>query len=524
MQSSDSIDEILRRIQLKRDIEKKPKLIAIERELCSRDIFHFIKNWCWTFDPREDDSHIPFLLYDYQIEALKWLDSRFDAQEDGLIEKSRDMGVTWLLVVWSVHRWLFGSGFTCLFGSKSENDVDNASIDSIFGKIRYLLYKLPPFLRPDMSLKINEKRDSDSHLSIVNPVNGNELSGGSANANFGRSGRRSVVFLDEFAFVEHSDSIWSAVSGVSNVKIPVSTPNGKGNMFYSLRSKGALPILSLHWSRHPNKDNNWYESKKKTMEAHQIAQELDIDYSSSKSGRVYKRFEKRFHVASKIIYPNEHFEHFISWDFGIADSMCLVFGQIDFEDSVSIYACYDLTDQDIEYFIPLTKGELPDRVYFEFLNDKERERVKNLLVKVFISKESCGFFLNDFTHYGDFAGTQRSANSRRSVRDRLKSKGIDLICSSRQDFANRIQCFDNLLKLRENKSTGELTPRFIISPDCDRLIDAVMNYIWDKEDVDNPNLKPRHDWASHYCSALEFLAINRFPIKSQGKVTTEVVR
>lgn len=518
-------DEIKRRFELFARCNEDRDLRAMEVALCEKNIFHFINNWCWTFDPRPraNHSHLPFNLYDFQYDSINWIDDRFRNNEVGVIEKSRDMGATWMLVVWALHKWLFRSGFTCLFGSKTEGDVDDASIDSIFGKVRYVLNNLPWFLKPDMRAKINEKRDADSYLSIINPTNGNEISGDSANSNFGRSGRRSIVFLDEYAFVDQSDKIWSAISEVSNCIIPVSTANGKGNMFYNLRSKGTIPVLSLHWSRHPNKDQAWYDEKKKTMEPHQIAQELDIDYSSSKAGRVYKRFEKRWHVSAEIIPPKEGLEHFFTWDFGISDNMCLTAGQVHMDNTVEIYACYDTTDQDIDFFIPLVRGELPPKEFWEFLPEHEQRRVKEFLKKVFVTKD--GFVRRNFDHYGDFAGTQRTANSRLSVRERLyKDGGISLKCSSQQDFPTRIQAFDNLLRLKENKATGEMRSKFLISPDCERVIDSVMNYVWDKEDIHNPNLKPKHDWASHYVSSLEFFAINRFPIRDQGKVTVERIR
>jgi hypothetical protein len=518
-------DEINRRIELFSKCNDDATFRALEVSLCKENIFHFINNWCWTFDPRPraEHSHLPFILYEFQYDSIKWIDERFANSEVGIIEKSRDMGATWMLVVWALHKWLFNDGFTCLFGSKTEGDVDDASIDSIFGKVRYVLNNLPWFMKPNMKAKINERREADTYLSIINPTNGNEISGDSANSNFGRSGRRSIVFLDEYAFVDQSDKIWSAISEVSNCIIPVSTANGKGNMFYSLRSKGTIPVLSLHWSRHPHKDQAWYDDKKKTMEPHQIAQELDIDYSSSKAGRVYKRFEKRWHVAKEIIYPKEGMEQFVTLDFGISDATAVIFGQIDVQENIEIYGCYDCTDQDIEFFIPMFRGELPPRQYWEFIQEYEQTRIKNLLTKVFMSDKK-SFFKPEFTFYGDFAGTARGANSRYSIRDRMASAGIKLNCNPRQDFATRIQCVDNLLKLRENKRTNEMMPRFVISPDCNGLIDAIMNYVWSNDDLDSSNLKPKHDWASHYVSALEFLAINRFNFVRGGSVTVDKVR
>lgn len=518
-------DELKRRLDVFASCKDNDDFCRLEVSMCGKDIFHFINNWAWTFDPRKHEAHLPFTLYDYQLETIKWLEERFNNNEVGVIEKSRDMGATWMIVVWAIHKWLFNSGFTCLFGSKTEGDVDDQSIDSIFGKVRYILNSLPTFLKPDMSMRINTKRDSDSYLSIVNPITGNEISGDSANSNFGRSGRRSVVFLDEYAFVESSDKIWSAISEVSNVIIPVSTANGKGNMFYDLRSKGTVPVLSLHWSKHPHKDRAWYDAKKKTMEPHQIAQELDIDYSSSKSGRVYKRFDKQYHVAKDIIYPNPLFEQFVTLDFGIADPTAMILGQIDPNGFVEIYGCYDTTDQDIEFFFPMFRGARPAKELWMLLPKYEQERIDKFLRKVFIDKASGEFNPLEFTYYGDFAGTQRSANNRRSVRERLKTEaGINLKVSSQQDFATRIQAFDGLLKLRENKTTAEVSSKFLISPDCDRVIDSIMNYVWNKEDVNDANLKPKHDWASHYVTALEFFAINRFPIREQSKSTIERFR
>jgi hypothetical protein len=204
--------------------------------------------------------------------------------------------------------------------------------------------------------------------------------------------------------------------------------------------------------------------------------------------------------------------------------MCLILGQIDAIGDVEIYACYDTTDQDIEYFVPLTRGERPPKHFWEFLSESEQLRVDQFIKKAFTDKESGQFIGQQIHHYGDFAGTQRGANSRQSVRDRLKQAGIHLKVTSRQDFATRIQSLDNLFKLKEDRINGGFKSRFKVSPDCERLIDSIYNYVWDKEDINNPNLKPKHDWASHYVSALEFLAINRFSLKSPGRNVVEKIR
>lgn len=507
------------RIKFLSQVKTNKGLAHAERMLCKKSIIYFINTWCDTYDPRIEIRHRPFLLWDFQEETLDWLNQRYLNQEVGIIEKSRDMGVTWIASAFILWKWIFESGFSALFGSRKEDLVDDKTIDSIFGKIRYNLYRLPWFLKPNMYVKLNNGNDADSYLKIVNPQNGNEIKGESTNDNFARGGRRSIVFLDEFAHVEHSDKIWQAVRDVADCIIPLSSANGKGNQFAKLRFGGNVPVLTLHWKRHPYKNESWYNARKLDMEPHQLAQELDIDYDASKSGRVYKRFQRHLHVASEIIYPNPYYnEHFITWDFGIADSMAMIFGQIDAEENIEIFSCFDKQDQDIDFFLPLTRGNRPFNDLWVLLSEKDQQEVLELLKKVYTDRSNNEPYYFSWDNYGDFAGTQRTANSRWSVKDRMSKPpyDINLICTSRQDFPNRIQCVDNLLKLRQTKS-GEMRSRLKISPDCTRFIDAILNYVWDSEDVDKPNIKPKHNWASHYASAFEFFAINRFPVTTQNE-------
>src|SRR5438128_243791 len=74
---------------------------AAALELCSRGVagcIFFIEHFCWTFDPRKDPSDLPFILYDYQKDFIRWVYDRIEAGEDGLTDKSRDMGATYLIL------------------------------------------------------------------------------------------------------------------------------------------------------------------------------------------------------------------------------------------------------------------------------------------------------------------------------------------------------------------------------------------------------------------------------------------
>lgn len=494
-------------------LEGNPELIHLERKKCARDKIHFINQWCLTFDPRRHPKHFPFELFPFQVELIEWIDDRYRLKENGLIEKSRDMGVSWIACAWSVHEWLFSSGFSVLFGSRKEDLVDDMTIDSLFGKMRYLIYHLPSFLRPE----IRERTKTDRYLTLIHPATGNEIVGESANVGFGRGGRSSICFLDEFAHVQNSESVWASVSDNSDCIIPLSTPNGKGNQFAWLRHEAKIPTFSIHWSKHPLKSDAWYEKKKSEMKPWQIAQELDLSYERSVQARIYDRFDRRWHIADEVIECDPEMEQFITWDFGIADPTAILFGQITDLGEIEIWGELEIQGQDIDFFAPIVKGQRPGE--WGLLSDETKKKILKLLAKY-----PQGLDL-DIAHFGDHAGTARTANSKRSCKAALKEHGIHLQTSGKQTFDWRIECVDNILKPRFNSTQEEWYSILKVSPDCERFIDCMFNYKWDKEDaVSDHNLKPKHDWSSHLVTAFEFFVINRFPIRKTGGVRQEQIR
>jgi hypothetical protein len=71
----------------------------------------FISDWCCTFDPRNVERGIeavtPFLLFPKQAQYVNWIIARWRGRQDGVVEKSRDMGVSWLCVAIAVWMWVF---------------------------------------------------------------------------------------------------------------------------------------------------------------------------------------------------------------------------------------------------------------------------------------------------------------------------------------------------------------------------------------------------------------------------------
>ncbi|MBK9497031.1 MAG: hypothetical protein IPO08_21470 [Xanthomonadales bacterium] len=243
----------------------------------------FISDWGLTFDPRNAEiglpTTVPFLLFPKQAEFINWLRERWLGREDGLAEKSRDMGVSWLCVAFAVWMWLFHAGTVAGFGSRKEEYVDDLNDPkSLFWKVRQFVNLLPVEFRP-------AGWDAKKHapfMTIKNPENGATIVGESGD-NIGRGNRTSIYFKDESAFYERAESIDAALSQTSNCKIDVSTPNGNGNPFYRKRHSGKVKVFTFHWRDDPRKGPEWYAKQQNDLDPVVLAQEVDIDYNASTS-------------------------------------------------------------------------------------------------------------------------------------------------------------------------------------------------------------------------------------------------
>jgi phage terminase large subunit len=269
-----------RAARLKR-IRATPEIIPGLKEYYRDHPVEFINDWGLTFDPRNAEvklpTTVPFLLFPKQAEYITWLRDRWLAREDGLAEKSRDMGVSWLCVAFAVWMWLFHPGTVVGFGSRKEEYVDKiGDPKSLFWKIRQFVNFLPVEFRP---AGYSEKLCAP-HMRVLNPENGAAIVG-EAGDNIGRGNRTSIYFKDESAFYEHADSIDAALSQTSNCKIDVSTPNGNGNPFYRKRHGGKIKVFTFHWRDDPRKGPDWYAKQVNDLDAVIVAQEVDIDYNAS---------------------------------------------------------------------------------------------------------------------------------------------------------------------------------------------------------------------------------------------------
>lgn len=281
-------------------LKNKPDLVAGAFAYYASHPVEFINHWCDTYDPRNAGSGVsaklPLVLFEKQADLVLFLHSLLVDQENGLVEKCRDMGATWVSVAFSVWLWLFWEGASVGWGSRKAQLVDKlGDPDSIFEKVRIILRSLPPFLVP-------EGFREDQHatfMRIINPVNGATITG-EAGDDIGRGGRKLIYFKDESAHYERPEKIEAALADNTRTQIDISSVNGLGNVFHRRREagvewypgakveKGKTRILVMEWQDHPAKSEDWYEKRRsRALEEgllHKFAQEVDRDYSASVEG------------------------------------------------------------------------------------------------------------------------------------------------------------------------------------------------------------------------------------------------
>ena len=99
--------------------------------------------------------------------------------------------------------------------------------------------------------------------------NGSQIKAIASNESAGRSEALSLLILDEAAFIDKVDTIWTAAQqtlATGGGCIALSTPNGVGNWFHKQwvgaeDNTNEFNPIRLHWTDHPDRDEVWRKNK-----------------------------------------------------------------------------------------------------------------------------------------------------------------------------------------------------------------------------------------------------------------------
>ena len=236
---------------------------------CSKDPIYFMRKYCYIQHPMK--GKIKFDLFPFQEDSLTELtEKRFN-----IILKSRQMGISTLtagLTVWSM---VFNEDYNVLVIAIKQDTAKN-----LITKIRVMHEMLPSWLRVGT--------DEDNRLSL-RLKNGSQVKAVSSSPDAARSEALSLLIIDEAAFIQNIDEIWTSAQqtlATGGKAVMLSTPNGTGNLFHKTwqeaeRGDGRFNPIKLHWTQHPERDQEWRDLQTELLGEKMAAQECDCDFISS---------------------------------------------------------------------------------------------------------------------------------------------------------------------------------------------------------------------------------------------------
>lgn len=491
LRSEDYVKRLTERLKINDAAERSLEARSYVWYLCQRPDNYvegckfFINNFGWTFDPRPEHAphHLPFITFGYQDKAIEWIIDHIDNSKDGLIEKSRDMGISWIVFVWVViWYWLFRDGVNILLGSYKEKLVDDRTDDSLFGRIDYAINNMPKWLLP-------AKFNKDKHrtkLKLVNPSNNNLIAGDTMNPDFGRGSRKTAILFDELGSWDYAKDAWESCGDSTSCRIGNSTPKGY-NYFASLRESG-IDVLTLHWKEHPHKDQSWYEFECARRTPEEVAQELDISYTKSREGQVYPEWNEVYVQKGHFPYDPE-MPLYVGWDFGKTDDTAIIWCQPSKKGGYRIIDTYCKNNKNIDFFIPFITGVVPSEGY-KYTKDE---------LELIDSHKNWA----RGTHYGDPAGRFTNQVTDQSVLDVLKESGIIVNFKDEwKHFSVRKSATKRLLMDGIELNNNPRTKYFDM---C--ITQAAYPKVKHEGKEEVRSDKPKHDWTSHYRSSFEYLAL-----------------
>jgi hypothetical protein len=280
------------RIARRKELHEHPDLIKIEMRKCTFSVAYFMAVWGCIFEPRHDPENgilggdKPWLPFEVQIQLLDWINQCMNSSgtdRDGIVSKCRDMGATWTMCLYLTHGWLFKYPFNALLLSRNQSLVDSKSDDSMFSKIEFILNNLPAWMMP-AGFSLKDKR-YNSELMLMNPETRAQIKGESTNSNAGRSGRYTLIVVDEAAFVPELSHVWAGLGATTFHRFAVSSESLKeGPTFWNLGVNNKNPVgkkpalFEMNWWDHPLHTVEWLNAERDRYAANNQMDEFEQEY------------------------------------------------------------------------------------------------------------------------------------------------------------------------------------------------------------------------------------------------------
>ena len=256
------------------------KTQAEEYVKCRKDPVYFIKKYGKIRHPTK--GLLSFELWDFQEEIIE----SFLNESYNIILKARQLGISTLCAAYA--------GWMATFFKNREIYILATKRDTatnLVDKVRVFLEGVPSWLKSEIVI------DNRQSLEMSN---GSKIKSGATGSNAqdaARSEALSLLIIDEAAFIKSMDTIWTAAQptlATGGDCVVLSSPNGIGNWFHKSYIEAQAGIservgsknisfnaITLPWSKHPERDDEWARNERKKIGDQAFAQEHGCDFLQS---------------------------------------------------------------------------------------------------------------------------------------------------------------------------------------------------------------------------------------------------
>lgn len=229
------------------NISDKRQLL-LEYAKCAANPAYTIESYFETFD-KTQEGFVPFKLFDKQ----KLLITNYEANRFNLVLKYRQAGISTVTAAYAAVKVAFALSENperiLILANKQETAVE------FLNKITSFIKQLPSWVN------VSFDKSSQKHVKLSN---GSELKAVATSTDALRGYTPTIMILDEAAFIEGGQSLWSAclaAIGTGGHAILISTPNGLDEIYYeayegAITQTNKFKITHLRWWQDPrfNKD------------------------------------------------------------------------------------------------------------------------------------------------------------------------------------------------------------------------------------------------------------------------------
>lgn len=255
------------RLFLIRKARNNRPLQAALREACRLDVIFWINTFIWQINPDKGSSVGPFICWLFQERAIEKIQWCIKNSRSVVVEKSRKMGATWLVLIVKDYNCRFRSYYSSLMMSKDQDAVNGTTHESLFGKLNFIQEFMPDFIGKNIGTKKGLKYQESNSIMI----------GFASTGNAGVSERGNDFLVDEMGKIVEAFEVLARTQATSLCRIFVGTHTGTGTAFHTICLDDYFQKIVMHWTQSPEMNKGMYrwDAKAGKMEWFRYDEESD---------------------------------------------------------------------------------------------------------------------------------------------------------------------------------------------------------------------------------------------------------